>query len=61
MNTSLERAVRFISAALAENSDDTIVSLVEKASGMFNLTPKEEDQLMRLYAGSGEKKIIIKS
>jgi hypothetical protein len=56
MNTSLEKAVRYISDTLAENPDGSIVALIERASRKFNLTPKEEDQLMRMHADSGEKK-----
>jgi hypothetical protein len=56
MNTSLEKAVRHISDTLAENPGSNIFTLVEKASHMFNLTPIEEEQLLRIYAGQGEKK-----
>lgn len=56
MNTSLEKAIRFISDTLAENPGTNIFELVEKASHMFNLTPIEEEQLFRIHAGQSEKK-----
>jgi hypothetical protein len=56
MNTSLEKAVRYISDTLTENPDDNIIALIERASRMFNLTPVEEDHLMRIHTDSDKKK-----
>ena len=46
---SLRRAVRYISDQLQEDADQPLLSLVDKASQRFDLTPKEEEYLIHFY------------
>ena len=46
---NLEKAVKFISDALKDNSSAKIHDLIETASGKFNLTPLQVEHLVRMY------------
>ena len=47
---SLEKAVRFISDSLKEDSSVKTHELIETASRKFDLSPIQVEQLFRMYA-----------
>jgi hypothetical protein len=49
---NLEKAVRFISDSLKENSSAKIHELIENSSRKFDLSPIQVEQLFRMYGKS---------
>jgi hypothetical protein len=47
---NLEKAVRFISDSLKDNTSAKMHELIETASSKFDLTPIQVEQLFRMYA-----------
>jgi hypothetical protein len=45
----IRQAVRWISENLKESKPKSIAELVQRASTIFNLSPKEEQELMAFY------------
>jgi len=45
----IRQAVRWISEQLKESKGNSLAELVQKASTIFNLSPKEEEELMAFY------------
>lgn len=53
MDQSVENAVRFISDTLKDNPAADRLSLVERASEKFDLTPLQSEHLMEMYVYGG--------
>ncbi|MGD9506837.1 MAG: hypothetical protein AB7W37_18195 [Syntrophobacteraceae bacterium] len=51
----LRKAVKWLSAELQENPDQSVQVLVEKAVFTFDLSPKDSDFLIRFIRESREK------
>ena len=46
---NFEKAVKFISDSLKENSSEQMHNLIVSASGKFDLSPIQVEQLFRMY------------
>lgn len=55
----LRNAVKWISSELQSQGDESLMSLIEKASVRFNLSPKEEEYLKIFYEQGGNENIIL--
>ena len=51
----LRKAVKWVSDERTENPKTPLFSLIEKACLKFDLTPKDEEFLVRHYSGEGPK------
>ncbi|RLB11365.1 MAG: hypothetical protein DRG27_01330 [Deltaproteobacteria bacterium] len=54
----LRKAVKWISAERQSGNDEPLMTLIEKAALLFNLSPKEEEYLRIFYEQKGDNIIV---
>jgi len=55
----LRQAVKWISAELESSKEESLLTLIEKASLRFNLSPKEEEYLKIFYEQHNKDDLVI--